>query len=670
MLTLVEKVIFLAWLLVTFFIVWQAVQRLRNLFARGGSFDWPPGPGKGLRAAFNSISLAPVFRDRFSTSLMHALVAWGFLYFLLVNTAYLLEGFIPDFHFLGQGTAGSIYLLFADITSIATIIGMTALMLRRFILKPSSLKIRETTYLTEKARKGIPLSSMIFGTTVLLHVVARLFGASISIALNGPDPWQPASTLLSPIWAGSSPAALDIWYHAFWWLFMGSILAIIPLFPSSKHLHLFMTPLNFLLAPRRRSPGEMSALDMEDETIEQFGALKVEDLSASSLMDAFACIMCSRCQDLCPAYQTGKILSPSALEINKRYFLNKEGTALAQGGESSQTLLEMALPEEAVWACTACGACVDICPVGNEPMMDILEIRRGLVLMENKFPDALRSAFRGMERSGNPWNIPAEKRMDWAEGLDIALAADCEQVDLLWWVGCAPATDDRAQKTARAFARLLQLAGVSFAVLGPEELCTGDSARRSGNEYLFHELALQNVETLNRVNPGRIVTTCPHCLHTLKNEYPAYGGSYTVVHHTELLEELISSGKLLIPSAGQGSDIAYHDPCYLGRMNQVYEAPRELLRKTGSRVQEAPLHGSRSFCCGAGGAQMWKEEEHGSDRVSAARFRELQQTGSAALAVSCPFCLTMFEDEARTQGADMQVLDLAEILLQAVEAAS
>ncbi|MBN1265848.1 MAG: (Fe-S)-binding protein [Anaerolineales bacterium] len=666
MLTLLEKILFLAAAALTLFLAWKAYQRLRGIFSRGGFFPWPPESKKAVRSFTDAISLAPVFRDRLATSILHALVAWGFLYFLLVNTADVLEGLIPNFHFLGPNLAGDLYRLFADISSAAVLFGMAALLLRRFLLRAGELQIHERIFVTGKARRGIPRDSLFVGLFILFHVGARLVGASTLTALEGADSWQPAATILGSLWGATPAATLEILHHVFWWAAVGSIMAFIPYFPYSKHFHLIMTPLNFLLAPSRRSPGEMFALDMEDETIEQFGAGRIEDLSSSSLMDTFSCIMCNRCQDACPAYQTGKILSPAALEINKRYFLNQEGTAIAQGGQSSQTLLEMAIPEEAVWACTACGACVDICPVGNEPMMDILDIRRGLVLMENSFPAALQTTFRGLERSGNPWNIPPEKRMDWAEGLDIPLAAECEKVDLLWWVGCAPATDARAQKTARAFARLLHAAGVSFAVLGPEEMCTGDAARRSGNEYLFYELAVQNVETLNRVNPGRIVTTCPHCLHTIKNEYPAYGGSYTVLHHTELLDEFVRSGQLNFRSSGHTGSITYHDPCYLGRMNGIYEAPRHLLQKTGGTLHEAARSGAKSFCCGAGGGQMWKEEEHGETRVSAARFEELQHTGAGTVAVSCPFCLTMLEDEVKAQGTELDVRDLAEILLESL----
>ena len=409
--------------------------------------------------------------------------------------------------------------------------------------------------------------------------------------------------------------------------------------------------------------GTLEALDFEDDSVEQFGVARLEDLSWKGLMDAYACIMCNRCQDACPAYETGKVLSPAALEINKRYFLNQEGSRIAAGEPSSQTMLEFAISAEAVWACTACGACVEVCPVGVEPMRDILEIRQNLILMENEFPDQLQTAYRGMERAANPWNIPSEERMKWAEGLDVPTIQQNPEPEILWWVGCAAATDPRAQETARAFAKVLNAADVNFAVLGTQEQCTGDAARRSGNEYLFNELASSNVETLNQVNVQRIVAACPHCLHTLNTEYPAFGGEYEVVHHTEYIQELITSGRLQSNGDERLENVTFHDPCYLGRQNGIVEAPRESLELVDIQLQEMPRSGSNSFCCGAGGAQFWKEEEPGKERVSADRIREAEATGADTLAVGCPFCMMMLSDASQN---GMQVRDVAEIVAERV----
>ncbi|OGN93728.1 MAG: [Fe-S]-binding protein, partial [Chloroflexi bacterium RBG_13_48_10] len=459
--------------------------------------------------------------------------------------------------------------------------------------------------------------------------------------------------------------------HASFWISLGLILAFLPYFLYSKHIHIFFAPLNFLLKPARKSIGELSRLDFTDESIDSFGVSRLEDLGWEQLMDAYACIMCYRCQQVCPAYNTGKILSPAALEINKRYFLNYYGANIARGDASPQTLVDFAIPPEAIWACTACGACIDICPVNNEPMRDILDIRRSLVLNENAFPQQLQAAFRGMERNVNPWNIPPIERLKWAEGLNIPTIEENPQPEILWWVGCAPATEARAQKVARAFAAILNNAGVNYAVLGKNEQCTGDSARRAGNEYLFNEMATANVEMLNSVAPKRIVTTCPHCLHTLKNEYPAYGGNYTVIHHTQFINELFLNGKLIfdarVDREDPASKITYHDPCYLSRHNHIITEPRTDLMKIGLSLSEMPRHGLKSFCCGAGGAQMWKEEQHGLERVNSNRIREAESTGAGVLAVGCPFCMIMLTDAKKAKNSDLEVLDIAELVAARLE---
>jgi Fe-S oxidoreductase len=578
-----------------------------------------------------------------------------------------LRGFIPGFLFLGRGPVGGVYRLIGDILSVAVLVGMVALIIRRWVLQPSTLTTRKDVLLQEKARTGIRRDSAIVGAFILVHVGSRFLGQSVGVAIV-PDPWQPFATAVSRLWAGMSLSTLIALEHVFFWLAIGTILAFFPYFLISKHIHLFFAPLNFLLKPERLSMGELSKIDFDDESLEQFGATRLEDLGWEQIMDAYACIMCYRCQQVCPAYNTGKVLSPAAMEINKRYLLNFEGGRLAKGEASSQTLTEFVISPEAVWACTACGACVDICPVGNEPMRDILEIRRSLVLMENEFPKQWQSAFRGMERTANPWNVPSTERMKWADGLDVPTIDDNPTPEILWWVGCAPATDARAQKTARAFAQILNAAGVKFAVLGEQEQCTGDSARRAGKEDLFFQLALTNVEILNEVAPKRIVTTCPHCLHTLKNEYPAFGGNYEIVHHTQYINELIAGGRLKMEHSSDGA-ITFHDPCYLGRQNKIQVEPRSLLEYTGREFIELPRHGQKSFCCGAGGAQMWKEEEHGAERVNANRFREAQASGASTLAVGCPFCMVMLTDAKKDANSEMEVLDIAEIVASQIESA-
>ncbi len=594
------------------------------------------------------------------------MVGWGFIYYLLVNLGDLLSAWIPGFVFLGEGIVGDIFRLGADLLSVLALVGMIGLLLRRFATGAHELKIRPGTPLLPGVREGIRRDSAIVGIFILVHVGGRFLGETFHLALAGVDAWQPMASAVSRLWLDLIPGTLEIARHASWWLAIGGIIVFLPYFLYSKHIHLFIAPINTLLMPDRPSMGALSPLDFEDQSVEQFGAERIEHLSWKGVLDAYACIMCNRCQDACPAYTTGKVLSPAALEINKRYFLNKEGKSFAKGERSSQTLIEFALPSEAVWGCTACGACVEVCPVGNEPMIDILDMRRHLVLMANDFPEQLQTAYRGMERTANPWNIPPENRLAWADGLDVPTIGVNPDAEYLWWVGCAPATDPRAQQTARAFARLLNAAKVDFAVLGTEERCTGDSARRSGNEYLFYELATANVETLNRVNPKKIITTCPHCLHTLANEYPAFGGKYEVMHHTELLQQLVEAGRITVQAGASDGGLTFHDPCYLGRQNDIVEAPRAALGALAVPLVEMPRSGRDSFCCGAGGAQMWKEEEHGSQRVSEARLNEARETGQSTLAVGCPFCMIMLSDAAGVD-SEIQVRDVAELLADRLE---
>jgi Fe-S oxidoreductase len=672
MLTTVEKILFTLLALASAYAAYRAADRIIRIIRRGTGSLATDHFGSRLRAGLSVfVTQRTVLKRRLWPSIAHAFIAWGFTYYLLVNVGDGLQAFFSGFVFLGTDLIGNLYRLIADLLTVGVLVGMASMLLRRLVKGQHIFGFNKNTLLHPKAAFGIKRDSLIVGLFILFHVGSRFLGESTQIAQRGSllcvgcrvgDPWQPFATFLSQIW--SVPHETLIFFqHFFFWCALGSILLFVPYFLYSKHIHIFFAPLNFMLKPRRKSMGELSKINFDDESLTQFGAAKLEHLSQPQLMDAYACIMCNRCQDVCPANATGKVLSPSALEINKRYQINQEGAKLAAGKESEVSLLDFAISAEAVWACTTCGACVEVCPVNNEPMRDILDIRRNLVLMDNQFPPQLQPAFRGMERTGNPWNISPESRMDWAKGLSVPTIEQNPEPDILWWVGCAPSTDARAQKTAQSFAKILNAAGVNFAVLGKNERCTGDSARRAGNEALFFELATGNVEMLNEIAPKRIVTTCPHCLHTLSNEYPAFGGNYTVIHHTQLIEELYALGKLK-PYEAARADVTFHDPCYLGRHNQVYDAPRNVLHSTGASVTELPRHRNNSFCCGAGGAQMWKEEEHGRERVSANRFAEAMATGKDTLAVGCPFCMVMLTDAAKAAKSEMQVKDVAEIVAE------
>jgi Fe-S oxidoreductase len=657
-LTVAEKILFALAVLVSLYLTYRGVQRIiRHISSGQGKPDWSL-IWKRIGDLIVKVGLfQPVFRHRLGPSVLHALIGWGFLTFLLINLADLIYAYTGFKLLENTGWFGDVYRLLADVLGAALLIGIVGMAIRRFIIRDPNLFTRESTLLHPKARFGILRDSAIVASFIFIHNTARLLGESFYVAEAGVfDRWQPIISTVAGFWAGEDASTLLSGERLMFWLSTGAVVAFLPYFPYSKHIHLFFAPINFALKPERRSMGELDYINLDDQSIEQFGAATMKDLGWEQIMDAYACVMCYRCQELCPAYATGKVLSPAALEINKRYHLN-------YGGGLDVPMLNL-ISEEAVWACTSCGQCVDICPVGNEPMRDILHIRRHLTMMESRFPKQLENAFKGMERNANPWNISQADRMKWAQGLHVPTIEQNPEPDVLWWVGCAAATDSRAQKTAQAFAQILNTAGVNYAVLGQNEQCTGDSARRAGREDIFFGLASANVEILNEVNPKRIVTTCPHCLHTIKNEYPAFGGNYTVVHHTHLINELVGTGKIQVHVDGDHDTVTFHDPCYLGRHNGIFDAPRDALKATGVITVEMPRNDSKSFCCGAGGAQMWKEEEPGTMRVNEARFKEAKETGTNTLAVGCPFCMTMLTDAARADGGSMQVKDVAELVAE------
>jgi Fe-S oxidoreductase len=379
--------------------------------------------------------------------------------------------------------------------------------------------------------------------------------------------------------------------------------------------------------------------------------------------------MCNRCQEVCPAASTGKALSPAAMLINERYELNKIFPGFSAGQASPRPLLEFALNEESAWACTTCNACVEVCPVGNEQMLHIIDVRRERVLTAAEFPKGLQNTFNHMERAGNPWGMAPDERLAWAKGLPFAVPTIEEKPDpqVLYWVGCAVAFDPRAQKIARSLAEIFNAAGIDWAVLGKSEKCTGDTARRAGNEYLFAQMAEENVATLKEIEPKTIVTTCPHCFHTIANEYPQFGGNFLVKHHTDFINELVQSGRVKIMANSSGS-VTYHDPCYLGRHNGIFDQPRGLIQSTGANLTEPERNRNNSFCCGAGGGQFWKDEEKGHERVSTNRYRELKQTGAKTVATGCPFCLRMITEETAKEEPEiaMEVLDIAEIVAKSL----
>ncbi|XWX02744.1 heterodisulfide reductase-related iron-sulfur binding cluster [Aggregatilineales bacterium SYSU G02658] len=670
MLSPIEKMLFVMLLLIAvgatyagFLEMYQIINRGQDKLHLSGFFQ------RAWNALRIYLTQSTTMKTRRLVSLIHWGVVIGFTFYFLVNAMDILIGMVDGFEESLKGLTGAPALLYdgyrllADVLSVVVLVGVTYFLLRRFALpNKRDLTFHDNVLLHPNVRAGaIRIDSVIVAVFILIHVGARFLGEAVIVAQTGPDLFMPFATLVSPLFTPES----DGWRHLFWWLAIGGILLFAPYFPYTKHAHLFMAPLNYLTRPQRTSLGEMPSIGIDDDSKESFGAATLTDLTKTQIFDAFACIQCNRCQDVCPAYTTGKELSPSALEINKRYFIRENMHDLANGGEPFR-LLNNVISESAVWACTACGACVDICPVGDEPMQDILDIRRYQVLMEASFPDELGAAFTNMEKRGNPWGQTGS-RIAWAEGLGfpVPTVEDNPDFDILYWTGCAVAYDPRAQETARSLVKVLHAANVNFAVLGEGETCTGDVARRAGNEYLYFELASQNVETLNAVNPKRIVVTCPHCLHNLGKEYHQFGGQYEVVHHTQLINELIADGRIpQIAAPTSWSNVTFHDPCYLGRQNGILEEPRAVLNTLTSSLIEMPRHGRNSFCCGAGGAQFWKEEEHGDKAVNLARYEEALSTGADTLAVGCPFCMQMFESAKANVGGEMQIKDVVELIAE------
>ena len=669
MLTSIEKILFAIAALISLYITTTNFGYMLKVILRGqGELSLDQLPRRLKTGLIVLINQGNIIRHRPISSLFHFFIAWGFLFYILVNFADGLEAYIPQFHFLGHTIIGNIYHLLADIMSVAIMASMLFFLIRRFITKDSALSYHPNITLYPKALAGISTDSLIVSGFILGHVGFHFLGASFLIASQGGDLWQPFANLVGNLWSGFSPTMLEIGWHISWWLALGFILIFLPYFPYSKHAHLFMGPFNFMLHSTSKTFGALKPLNLEDDSIEQFGVARLTDLPGGQIIDAFACIMCNRCQDACPPYLTGKELSPAALEINKRYYLRENMKGLASGEEDAQMLLEYAISQSALWACTACGACINVCPVGNEPMLDILGIRQGQVLMNGVFPTHLKNIFNGLETTGNPWQMTGD-RLAWAKNLDFAVptAQENPNFEILFWVGCAGAFNPDTQKVAQAIAILLNAAGVNFAVLGNQETCTGDAARRTGNEYLFSEMVQKNIEILNAfgVDKKRIVTGCPHCLYTLGKEYSDFGGNYVVIHHTQLISELIGAGRLKLKK-DKSALVTFHDPCYLGRFSNEYDAPRHILAKTGTTLREMEHSKNNSLCCGAGGGQMWKEEEKGAQAVKAYRFTEIKATKADTLAVACPFCSTMLSDANKNAGNPMYVKDIAEIVVEAI----
>jgi len=578
--------------------------------------------------------------DRLVPGAMHAAIFWGFLVLLPTILMAMIAAVsrTAELPWLGRQTW---FGWTVDIFVVLVLGGVLTAFVIRKVVRPERFR-------------GSHLGEADFILLMIAGVVTTLLcwhAAAHAAGLN--DHVGPISKELAKAFPHHDVRARE---RAFVWAHLCFIFAFLAYIPRSKHLHIATAAINVWLA-RTRARGRLEPLRFDvPEPDLRFGVATIADLTRKEVMDAFSCTECGRCQDVCPAYATGKVLSPKLVIMGVRDQLF---------AQSSEPIVGTGVPEDMIWDCVTCGACVEACPVSIEHIDHIVDLRRSRVMLDAQFPAEAEPMLRDVERSSNPWGKPQTVRAEWAEQLGVRVLEPGDPApEYLYWVGCAASFDERARASAESTARLLQRAGVDFAILGPREGCTGDPARRMGNEYVFQGCAEQNVSTLNEHGVQKIVAGCPHCFNTLANEYGDFGGEYQVVHHSELLADLVDQGRLQ-PSGGAGS-LTYHDSCYLARHNDVRVQPRKLLNVIGQPV-EMERRGRNTFCCGAGGAHMWMEER-GDTQINVERAREAVATGADTLAVACPYCTIMLDDGVRETGAQMRVADVATLLAESVDA--
>lgn len=615
-----------------------------------------------------------------AAGLMHSLIYFGFLVLLAVTATLEIDHQLPEQLKFLHGRTYQGYAFVGDLAGLAFVGGLLWAVARRYITRPYRIRIKT------KAEHGVVLGVLLligltgFSTEMFRIAANRAAGEDMEF-----ERWSFIGYPLSTLVDGLSVTTLQTLHQWNWIVHVVAFCAFLVILPVTMLRHMFTSPLNMYLKDKTRPKGAMKPMPNLAETeLESFGASVVEDFTWKQLLDTDACTMCGRCTSVCPAHATGKPLDPREIVL-------KTGEVMAATGSpvvspplqtdagitvSANSLFERITSEE-LWACTTCRACDEICPVNIEILDKILDMRRYLSLMESDFPTELGTAYRGMENQSNPWGMSQSERGDWArdiEGVEIVDPGETLQAEYLYWVGCAGSFDDKNKRVTQAMAKLLRRAGITVAVLGPSEMCTGDSARRSGNEYLFQMLAMPNIEMLNGMGVRKIITQCPHCFNTLQNEYPQLGGNYEVIHHSQLLEQLIDDGRLDVSAATLEERITYHDSCYLGRHNDVYIAPRKVVGSIkGIEVVEMPRNGTKGMCCGAGGARMWMEESVGV-KINDERAAEAVSTGATRIATACPFCYIMLDDGAKAAGAGdygepggVKVADIAIHLLDAIE---
>ena len=583
--------------------------------------------------------------------IMHFLIFWGVTIQVLGTIINLLNMllFFPIVITFPRGTAYLIYELVMDLAGIAILAGVTMAFFRRLVLRPKTLETRWDDYFALSLLALIPLLGYTMEGT-------RLLATNPSWAA-----WSPIGNLVARLIAGLgiTPQGATQLHDILFWVHAGVALTLVASIPFTKMRHLVYAPLHVVFRPLRKT-GTLEKIENIDQA-EILGVGKVSEFTSEQLLSFDACMNCGRCEEACPSNISGMAYSPRTLIQTLRKTM--VDSLQKSNGKSSQELFAETFSENYPWGCTTCGACTSRCPAFVNPVDEIIDMRRYQALATGKVPKSVADALRNFERQGNPWGIPAQDRLSWSEGLGLRELVPGDETDVLYFVGCASAFDDRNKKVACSFVSLLKKAGVNFGVLGFDETCCGETARRMGNEYLFQVFAAQNLEAMRKIKFNRIVTQCPHCFNTLKNEYPQFGSHYKVLHYTEFLAGLSLTKGISPNGNGMQARLAYHDSCYLGRYNQIYQAPRQLLRDAHINPIELPRQGENSFCCGGGGGQMWLETDPNT-RINHRRLADALQVEANVVATACPYCLLMFDDAIRSKGLSeqVQVMDIAEVM--------
>jgi Fe-S oxidoreductase len=682
-----ENVVFLCILVLAAGFFALNVQRLVRYMRIGYAEDRSDHPWRRLQNVLTvGIAQTKILRDPIAGA-MHATIFWGFIVLTIGTIEILIEGVFPRFGFddVLARPLYAVYVATQDAFAVLVVGAVAYAYYRRLVLRPARLEGDKIEHLDAYIILGM------IGGLMLTLLLTNAFLLAADPAVFGPERF--ASQALASLFSALDVRSAQVAARVSWWAHALLILAFLNYLPYSKHLHVATSLINVYFSNTSWN-GERAAMrpmDLEAEGVEQFGAADVDHLSWKNLLDGYSCTECGRCTAACPANITGKVLSPRKIVVNTRQRLMEKAPLVTgdrmeflhprlmhgEGADAgavtpddalTHRLLDTYITEEELWQCTSCRACVQECPVSIDQLDVIMQMRRNLVLTESRFPAEVQPAFESMERNGSPWAFSPADRGRWADGLDIPTMAELaqrgERPDVLFWVGCMGSFDDRAKKISVAFARILKASGIRFAILGQEESCHGDPARRMGNEYLYQMLARNAIGTLDRYAVTTIVTSCPHCFHQLGNEFPQLGGHYEVIHHSTFIERLMQEDR--VPLRGEDGErlvMAYHDSCYLGRYNDVYDAPRETLRRALPVVGlvEARRSRDRGLCCGAGGGRMWMEEQQGK-RINVERAEELLATGADAIAVACPFCMTMINDGVRAKESNVPVYDIAEVV--------